>query len=143
VLRYMPKIGPFKAMAFNNPTPKTEDLYFKSINNTVDQYRIYLQQVRTNSLTLANTDFDTGKETIAAEYSLTDETYAKLLSQLSGRKFDLTSPGLRQNILDFYSDLSAPIEMKKNAVRWQSVLASLDQLKLVDQTQNLAVSPAR
>src|ERR1700731_3556646 len=37
VLRYMPKIGPFKAMAFNNPTPKTEDLYFKSINNTVDQ----------------------------------------------------------------------------------------------------------
>src|ERR1700688_2729163 len=82
VLRYMPKIGPFKAMAFNNPTPKTEDMYFKSINNTVDQYRIYLQQVRTNSLSLANTDFDTGKETIAAEYSLTDETYAKLLAQL-------------------------------------------------------------
>jgi hypothetical protein len=48
----MPKIGPFKAMAFNNPTPKTADLYFKSINNNVDQYRIYLQQVRTNSLTL-------------------------------------------------------------------------------------------
>ncbi|HXJ10807.1 MAG TPA: zinc dependent phospholipase C family protein, partial [Candidatus Limnocylindrales bacterium] len=114
VLRYMPKIGPFKAMAFNNPTPKTEDLYFKSINNTVDQYRFYLQQVRTNSLRLANTDFDTGKETIAAEYALTDDTYAKLLGQLSSRKFDLTSPGLRQNILDFYSDLSAPIEMKKD-----------------------------
>jgi len=143
VLRYMPKIGPFKAMAFNNPTPKTEDLYFKSINNTVDQYRIYLQQVRTNSLTLANTDFDTGKATIAAEYPLTDETYAKLLGQLSGRKFDLTSPGLRQNILDFYSDLSAPIEMKKDAARWQSVLVSLDQLKLIDPTQNLAASPAK
>ena len=143
VLRYMPKIGPFKAMAFNNPTPKTEDMYFKSINNTVDQYRIYLQQVRANSLTLANTDFDTGKATIAAEYPLTDETYAKLLGQLSGRKFDLTSPGLRQNILDFYSDPSAPIEMKKDAGRWQSVLTSLDQLKLVDPTQNLAASPAK
>jgi hypothetical protein len=143
VLRYMPKIGPFKAMAFNNPTPKTEDLYFKSINNTVDQYRIYLQQVRTESLTLANTDFDTGKETIAAEYSLTDETYAKLLSQLSGRKFDLTSPCLRQNILDFYSDLSAPIEMKKDSARWQNVLNSLGELKLVDPTQNLAASPAK
>jgi hypothetical protein len=34
VLRYMPKIGPFKAMAFDNPTPQTEDLYFKSINTT-------------------------------------------------------------------------------------------------------------
>ena len=143
VLRYMPKIGPFKAMAFNNPTPKTEDLYFKSINNTVDQYRFYLQQVRTNSLRLANTDFDTGKETIAAEYALTDDTYAKLLGQLSSRKFDLTSPGLRQNILDFYSDLSAPIEMKKDAGRWQNVLVSLDQLKLVDPTQNLAASPAK
>src|SRR3984893_6588926 len=143
VLRYMPKIGPFKAMAFNNPTPKTEDLYFKSINTTVDQYRIYLQQLRTDSLTLTNTDFDTGKETRAAEYSLTDETYAKLLAQLSTRKFELTSPGLRQNILDFYSDLSAPIEMKKDAARWQSVLVSLDQLKLVDPTQNLAAAPAK
>src|ERR1700686_4605108 len=138
VLHYMPKIGPFKALAFDNPTPQTEDMYFKSINTTVDKYRIYLQQVRTDSLELVNCDFDTGKETIAAEYSLTDETYAKLLGQLSGRKFDLTSPGLRQNILDFYSDPSAPIEMKKDAGRWQSVLASLDQLKLVDPTQNLA-----
>src|SRR5580692_4763155 len=143
VLRFMPKIGPFKALAFNNPTAQTEDMYFKSINTTIDQYRIYLTQVGAGTLELANTDCDTGKETIAAEYSLTDETYAKLLGQLSGRKFDLTSPGLRQNILDFYSDLSAPIEMKKDAGRWQSVLASLDQLKLVDPTQNLAAAPAK
>src|SRR5689334_2428210 len=46
VLRYMPKIGPFRALAFNNPTPQTEDMYFKSINTTVDQYRIYLQEVQ-------------------------------------------------------------------------------------------------
>jgi len=143
VLRYMPKIGPFRAMAFNNPTPKTEDLYFKSINTTVDQYRLYLQQVRAGTLTLVNTDFDTGKVTRAAEYSLTDDTYAKLLGQLSSRKFDLTSPGLRQNILEFYSDPAAPIEMKKDAGRWQSVLASLDQLKLIDPTQNLAAAPAK
>jgi hypothetical protein len=36
ILRYMPKIGPFRALAFNNPTQQTEDLYFKSINTTVD-----------------------------------------------------------------------------------------------------------
>src|ERR1700719_984623 len=106
LLRYMPKIGPFKALAFNNPTPQTEDLYFKSINTTVDRYRIFLEQVRTDSLVLANCDFDTGKETKAAEYSLTDDTYAKLLGHLVDRKFDLTSPDLRDNILTFYSDLS-------------------------------------
>jgi hypothetical protein len=142
LLRYMPKIGPFKALAFNNPTPKTEDLYFKSINTTVDQYRIYLQQVRTGSLELANCDFDTGKETKAAEYSLTDETYAKLLGQLAERKFDLTSPDLRANILSFYSDLSLPLETKKDTTKWQSVLSSLDQLKLVSPTPILATTPA-
>ena len=46
LLRYMPKIGPFKALAFNNPTAQTEDLYFKSINTTFDQYRAFLKEVR-------------------------------------------------------------------------------------------------
>jgi Zinc dependent phospholipase C len=143
LLRYMPKIGPFKALAFNNPTPQTEDLYFKSINTTVDQYRIYLQQVRAGSLQLVNCDFDTGKETRAAEYSLTDDTYAKLLGQLAQRKFEMTSPDLRDNILNFYSDLSLPLETKKDSTRWQSVLSSLDQLKLVTPTAIPAASPAQ
>jgi hypothetical protein len=143
LLRYMPKIGPFKALAFNNPTAQTEDLYFKSINTTVDQYRIFLQQVRTDSLKLANTDFDTGKETKAAEYSLTDETYAKLLAQLADRKFNQTSPDLRDNLLNFYADLSLPLETKKDSARWQGVLTALDQLKLVTPTPVLAALPLK
>jgi hypothetical protein len=143
LLRYMPKIGPFKALAFNNPTPQTEDLYFRSINTTVDQYRIFLEQVRAGSLELANCDFDSGKETKAAEYSLTDDTYAKLLGQLAERKFDVTSAGLRDDILHFYSDLSAPIETKKDNVHWQSVLSSLDQLKLVTPSPILASDPPK
>src|ERR1700731_3592848 len=129
LLRYIPKIGPFKAMAFNNPTPQTEDLYFKSINTTVDQYRAFLEEVRTDSLVLPNRDFDSGNTTKAAEYSLTDDTYAKLLGQLSQRKFDLTTPALRDDIMHFYADLSAPIETKKDKVGWQKVLVALDQLK--------------
>src|SRR5713226_3418929 len=31
-LRYMPRIGPFKGLGFKDPTPQTEDMYFKSIN---------------------------------------------------------------------------------------------------------------
>jgi len=129
LLRYMPKVGPFKGLAFNNPTPRTEDLYFKSINSTVEQYRALLQQVRNNNLVLANCDLDTGQPTKAAEYSLTDDAYAKLLVQLSEKKFDLTSPELRANILQFYSDPSATIETKKDPARWNSVLTSLDLLE--------------
>ena len=131
LLRYVPKIGPFKALAFNNPTPQTEDLYFKSINKTVDQYRAFLEEVRTNTLVLPNRDLDSGNITKAAEYSLTDDTYATLLAQLSTRKFGLTSAELRANLLDYYSDLSAPIATQKDKIRWQDVLAALDQLKSV------------
>ena len=143
LLRYMPKMGPFKALAFNNPTPQTEDLYFKSINTTVDQYRAFLQEVRMNSPLLPNCDLDSGNVTKAAEYSLADNTYAKLLARLSQRKFDLTTVDLRDNILQFYSDLSAPIETKKDNVRWQSVLTSLDKLKSVTPAPILASSPAQ
>jgi hypothetical protein len=142
LLRYMPKVGPFKGLAFNNPTPQTEDLYFKSINTTVDQYRAFLEEVRTDKLLFPNCDLDSGQPTKAAEYSLTDDAYAKLLAQLSERKFDLTSPALRANILQFYSDPSVAIETKKDPVRWQIVLMSLDQLRSVAPVATVAGSPA-
>jgi hypothetical protein len=142
LLRFMPKIGPFKGLAFNNPTPQTEDLYIKSINATVDQYRAFLDQARTDSLVLPNCDFDTGKPTKAAEYSLTDDTYAKLLGQLADRHFDRMSPELRANILDFYSDLSVQFETKKDADEWKSVLSELDKLKSTTPLRTVAGTPA-
>src|SRR5579864_919345 len=143
LLHYMPKFGPFRKLTFNNPTPQTEDLYIKSINTTVDQYRAFLEEVRTDSLLLPNRDFDSGRPTKAAEYSLTDDTYAKLLARLSERKFDLTTTDLREDILHFYSDLSAPIATKKDKVRWQSVLTALDQLKSVTPITTAAGRPAQ
>jgi hypothetical protein len=131
ILRLMPKIGPFKALAFKVPTPQTEDMYIKSINVTVDRYRAFLEQTRANSLQLPNVDFDTGQDTKAAEYSLTDDTYAKLLTRLSEHRFNGVTPDLRDNILHFYSDLSAPINTKKDKDKWQSVLTALDQLRAV------------
>ncbi len=143
LLRYMPRIGPFKGLGFKNPTPQTEDMYFKSINSTVDQYRIFLKAVGTDSLLLPNCDFDSGQTTQAAEYSLTDDTYAKLLGQLSSHKFERTTPELRANILDFYSDLALSIETKKDQDDWKNVLTELDQLKAMTPIPAVAVSPAR
>ena len=131
LLRFMPKIGPLKGLGFNNPTPQTEDMYIKSINTAVDHYRILLEQSRSSAPALPNCDLDTGNKTRAAEYSLTDETYASLLARLAERKFDLTSAQLRDNILEFYSDPSLPIETRKAPARWQSVLENLSQLKSV------------
>ena len=129
LLRYMPKIGPFKGLAFKSPTPQTEDLYIKSINTTVDQYRVFLEEVRTDTLVLPNCDFDSGNPTRVAEYSLTDQTYAKLLGQLANSKFDHTTPDLRDNILEFYSGASVSIKTKDADVRSTSLPSLLDQLR--------------
>src|SRR5580698_213599 len=143
LLRYIPKVGPFKKLAFNSPTPQTEDLYIKSINTTVDQYRGFLEEVRGDTLVLPNRDLDSGSMTAPAEYTLADDTYAQLLEQLSERKFKQISPELRDNLLQFYSDLSAPIDTKSNPARWQGVVNALDQLKAVTPMQTVAGSPAR
>src|ERR1035437_3461648 len=131
LLRFMPRIGPFKGLGFKSPTPQTEDLYIKSINTTVDQYRAFLQEVGANSLVLPNYDLDSGNPTKEGEYSLTDTTYAKLLGQLAKSKFDHTTPELRDNVLQFYSDAPASIQTKDDKARSTAVLAWLDQLRAV------------
>ncbi len=129
ILRLMPKIGPFKGLAFNAPTPRTEDLYIKSINATVVEYRRLLKAERAGKLELPNSDFDTGLPTKPLEYPLTDSAYGKLLMQLAKQKFVGTSPELRANILDFYSDLSLFDKTKHEHDDWNDLLAALKQLK--------------
>jgi hypothetical protein len=142
LLRFVPKVGPFKALGFNNPTPQTEDLYIKSINTTVDDYRALLEQTRAGKLELLNFDLDSGQLATAAEYSLSDDTYATLLGRLAKNKFDETSPELRSNVLAFYSDLSLPIATKKDPARWQEVLTDLSQLQSAPPAAPAAVVPA-
>jgi hypothetical protein len=143
LLRYIPKVGPLKGFAFNNPTPQTEDLYIKSINTATDQYRAFLEEVRERKLVLPNCDLDSGEVTKAAEYSLADESYAKLLAELSTGHFNQISPQLRENLLEFYSDLALPIETRKDASRWQGVLSSLNQLKSVPLLLPVADNPTQ
>jgi hypothetical protein len=129
LLRYMPKVGPFKGLAFTSPTPQTEDLYIKSINTTVDQYRALLEETRADKLVLPDCDLDSGDPTRAAEYSLADATYAKLLGQLAKGKFDRTTPELRDNMLQFYADASTSAPTKDDMAASPDVLAWLDQLR--------------
>ena len=138
-LKLAPKVGPFKGLGFNNPTPKTEDMYIKSINTTVDDYRTLLREVGKSKLALPNCDLDSGNATKAGEYTLTDETYADLLAKLTASKFEGTSPELRENILAFYADQSAPIETKMDAGHWQAVQSNLSELKAAATTPGIAL----
>jgi hypothetical protein len=128
-LKLMPKVGPFKAASFQIPTQQTEDMYFKSVNDTVENYTRLLSHVGHDRLDLPNRDCDTGRETRGGEYALTDKTYAHLVDQLSSKSSDPLSPGLRADVVKFYADLNAPIATKKDAKAWQQLREQLQILK--------------
>jgi len=129
LFKLIPKIGPLKTVDFKMPNPSTETLYLKSVNTTLEQYRGYLHDFKNGKLDLPNKDFDTGKPTAPGEYRLTDETYAKLLDKLTKIKFVGTTADLRDNILAFYQDPSAPNHTKKKHKKWHKQLQEVQQMK--------------
>ena len=131
-LKIVPKVGPFKAVAFKIPTTQTEDMYIRSVNKTVDDYAALLRQQKQAQLRLADMDFDTGRETRAGEYSLADKTYAHLLNDLAKHEFAAATPQLRQNILSFYSNPNAPIATKKDSKAWRTAQEELEKLKVTN-----------
>jgi hypothetical protein len=142
LLRIFPKIGPFKGLDFNVPTKQTEDLYITSINKTFDDCRALLEKTRTGEPELLDRDLDTGEVTRPAEYTLADDAYARLLTQLDDKKFAQTSPELRENILGFYANAAAPVKTKKNEVKWEKVSAALDRLKTSQPAQAAGMIPS-
>ena len=129
ILRKLPKIGPATALDFKVPNAKTEDMYIKSVNQTIDDYNSLLRQVREGKLDFPDTDCDTGRDTKAAEYPLADETYSRLLRDLSKRNFAQMNPFLRSNILAFYSNLNAPYHDKKSKKEWEETEQGLQKLR--------------
>ncbi len=108
LFKIAPKVGPLRAIDFKEPTPKTEDLYFKSVDQTIDQFGKALDQVKHDSLQTANIDLDTGKPTKRGEYPLADVTYRELLDFLANDHFNRVDDALRNNILEFYEGFSLP-----------------------------------
>jgi hypothetical protein len=130
MFRIVPKVGPFKAFAFKPPTPATETLFMKSVNETLAQYRILLAAQGRGPLKLRNVNFDTGEPLKPGIYRLADAAYAKLLDKLSGKP---VPADLRADILAFYSNIDAPFATKKDPKAWAKVLRDLDALKAQEQ----------
>jgi hypothetical protein len=102
--RIVPRVGPFKALAFKKLTPETEQLYMASFNAAVDRYRKLLAGQGDAQFELPNANLDMGEITKAGEYKLTDAAYAKLLDKLKDRYTEVPQE-LRDNILAYYRDL--------------------------------------
>jgi hypothetical protein len=128
-LRWLPKIGPLKSLAFKIPTPEMEDLYFKSMNQTVVDYRALLRQAGTGALQLTNTDCDTGRPTRPGEYALSDATYARLVEELFKRGFGKVQPDLRESLLAFYDNAPPPMKTRKAQKAWRRTASEIAVLR--------------
>jgi hypothetical protein len=128
-LRIIPKIGPAAALDFKVPTTQTEDMYIKSVNQTIDVYRLQLRHVSDSELKFPDTDCDTGRDTAPAEYALADQTYARLLHDLTKHKFAQLTPELQQNILAFYADPRAAVKTRKKKKDWEQTEQEVKDLK--------------
>ena len=141
-LKIIPKVGPFSAVNFKIPTKQTEDMYIRSVDQTVEEYSRLLQKEKQRDLDLPNMDFDTGRPTRAAEYTLADKTYARLVNELSKHGLPSTPPAVRDDVLRFYVNLNAPIATKKDKKAWRQLLEQLSNLSRQNSQTNLAPAPA-
>jgi len=129
VYRLLPKIGPLKPLKFEAPTPEAERLFLASLRDTQSRYRASLDAVGAHRLSLANTDFDTGKRSVHGEYELADETYAELLDRLTKTKMQGVSAALRGNILAYYAAAPDRVSGKKEAKRLPKIREQLAMMR--------------
>jgi len=101
--KIVPKVGPFRPLAFEPLTPEAEKVLLDSLLASRNMYRRSLEALKSGKLVLPDTDFDTGQPPERSENPLTTETYAKLLEQLAKRDFAEVSPELRTDLNRYYA----------------------------------------
>jgi hypothetical protein len=130
LIRLVPKVGPFRALAFRAPTPATETMFMASFNSTLVSYtRMVRDQTANGHAPLKDDNFDTGTVTGPGDYPLADQAYAQLVDELSANHYANITPDLRAVILAYYADLNAPFATKKDKKKWDALVAKIGELK--------------
>jgi hypothetical protein len=132
VIRILPPIGPVEYLKIRGPQTETEQQYYSSLSRTLTLYERRLDMLRlmpAMPLGLPNRDLDTGDWTKPGAYALTDQTYARLLHEITKSQKYTVPPGLKQDILDYYAVPDAPITTKRNRKQWERVQADLARLR--------------
>ncbi|GAA3758795.1 zinc dependent phospholipase C family protein [Terriglobus aquaticus] len=78
---------------------------------------------------LANRDLDTGNVVQPAGYPLTDQTYARLLHRLTAMPNEPVPPGVKTEILNYFSNTSLAYSVKHKPQEWATVQKDLVTLQ--------------
>ncbi len=131
VVWILPKIGPISLLAIKIPNSETQQWYVRGVNNTVDRFEIILNNLKNDSKAplLPDLDLDTGRKELPGAYRRTDETYAALLRRLTAVPNRELPPGVRENILAFYSHANAQRAWESEGHSWTKILKQLEILR--------------
>jgi len=106
---------------------EVRQLYADGFRHAVAAYQAALTNSGSPGLRLVNVDLDTGRETRAGEYELSDETHAELLQRLAHEHFANLPAGLGRDLLAYFRDIDAGIP-GLDADGKQEVIAALAEL---------------
>ncbi|MFL6447891.1 MAG: zinc dependent phospholipase C family protein [Bryobacteraceae bacterium] len=107
-LKLIPPIGPLRALRFRMPTPEVEKLFLQSFNRSLAEYHTQLDHVRSNTLEVADINYDLGEVAQPGVYHLQDKTYAFWLKMLAERQYQTVTPAIRDELLKYFRSLPLP-----------------------------------
>jgi hypothetical protein len=106
--KIVPKIGPFKPLAFEPLTPETERMFTESFAASRAEYEALLAAIRAGRSGPGDTDLDTGRRPVRGLNPLADETHADLLEELAKKQFAGLSSDLQKSLNDYYASPAPP-----------------------------------
>ncbi|PAW93887.1 hypothetical protein CKK33_10425 [Mucilaginibacter sp. MD40] len=119
LIRILPKIGPLKTLKYQSPGEEGQKLFAVSFESILKNYKEAVEQVKSESLTLPDINFDTGTPTLPGQYVLADDTYAKLLKELQKQHYQTVDADLQRNISDYYAKADTAALATKNKKKWK------------------------
>jgi hypothetical protein len=128
-LKLVPPIGPLRALHFKMPTPEVEQLFMASFTHAAQRYQSEATKAGSQSLQLADVNFDIGEVTNPGQYRLEDDAYVWWLNTLAKQKFATVDGPIRATIVDYLSSPAADPKCKQKPEQWSKVIAELNELK--------------
>ena len=129
LVKLLPPIGPLRDLKLKMPTAPVEKLFMDSFDRSAKQLSAQVGPAMDGSLHLENKNYDVGVVTPAGAYRLDDNVQAYWLGLLAAKHFATVTPAIRSELLNYYSDLNAPIATKKDKNKWRQLVAELRELK--------------
>jgi hypothetical protein len=111
------------------------------VNRSITDLRLVLTNSDRISHYIANRDLDTGEPVRPGGYPLTDNTYARLLAEVTHHPKNAVPAQLKHDLAAYYADPNSPIITKKNPTQWAQVQANLATLQTMKIAGSLDTPP--